>query len=316
VQGAQGAQGLVGQTGREGPPGETGAPGRRGPEGAPGQPGPPGPAAHVHVVHHRFGAGAARSAPSAPGPAHTPRLAVRLAGARASGQEGGDRTYERPREERAAPERAAGQGGEEEAWRRKDLWDHDGARERLAARHRALSEEARRGGRDEWEGRYERHARGGERQSSLAGRRRGDAWHGWDQAPQGTLRARDDYTQVSERAPGPALAAGAERRPLGPNDAVLGPAPSGTAEDGFKKRGSISVSKVDANGYYYLNVAGEVGHEVRAILQGADGYHRHWEGFGQVYSGPVKTGGYGSKDFLQVQDLTTGETEYFRFAFL
>jgi len=36
----------------------------------------------------------------------------------------------------------------------------------------------------------------------------------------------------------------------------------------------------------------------------------------QVYSGPVKTGGYGSKDFLQVQDLTTGETEYFRFAFL
>ena len=30
----------------------------------------------------------------------------------------------------------------------------------------------------------------------------------------------------------------------------------------------------------------------------------------------VKGGNYGSKDFLQAQDLTTGETEYFRFQFL
>ena len=52
------------------------------------------------------------------------------------------------------------------------------------------------------------------------------------------------------------------------------------------------------------------------ILQGADGYHRKWQGFGQVYTGPVKAGNYGSKDFLQTQDLTTGETEYFRFQFL
>lgn len=36
----------------------------------------------------------------------------------------------------------------------------------------------------------------------------------------------------------------------------------------------------------------------------------------QVYTGPVKAGNYGSKDFLQAQDLTTGETEYFRFQFL
>ena len=39
------------------------------------------------------------------------------------------------------------------------------------------------------------------------------------------------------------------------------------AESGFKKRGSIAVSKVDANGYYYLNIAGEVGHRIRAVLQ-------------------------------------------------
>jgi hypothetical protein len=99
-------------------------------------------------------------------------------------------------------------------------------------------------------------------------------------------------------------------------DAVVGPAPTGNAGSDYKKRGSISVSKVDANGYYYLNVAGPVGHEIRTILQGADGYHRKWQGFGQVYTGPVKAGNYGSKDFLQAQDLTTGETEYFRFQFL
>ena len=39
------------------------------------------------------------------------------------------------------------------------------------------------------------------------------------------------------------------------------------AESGFKKRGSFAVSKVDANGYYYLNIAGEVGHRLRATLQ-------------------------------------------------
>ena len=41
-------------------------------------------------------------------------------------------------------------------------------------------------------------------------------------------------------------------------DAVVGPAPTGHAGSDYKKRGSISVSKVDANGYYYLNVAGEL----------------------------------------------------------
>lgn len=39
------------------------------------------------------------------------------------------------------------------------------------------------------------------------------------------------------------------------------------AESGFKKRGSFAVSKVDANGYYYLNIAGQVGHRIRATLQ-------------------------------------------------
>lgn len=50
--------------------------------------------------------------------------------------------------------------------------------------------------------------------------------------------------------------------------------------------------------------------------QGSDGYHRHFQGFGQIYSGPVKSGTFGAKDYLQVQDLNTGETQYFRFQFM
>jgi len=40
------------------------------------------------------------------------------------------------------------------------------------------------------------------------------------------------------------------------------------------------------------------------------------QGFGQIYSGPVKSGAFGGKDYLQVQDLNTGETQYFRFQFM
>lgn len=167
--------------------------------------------------------------------------------------------------------------------------------------------------------------------------KRAAKWQGWDKSPQREARdGEDEYTNVRERgersAP-PQLHQRDEAPPVqrlrhrqqalqqgtasvNLADAVVGPAPTGNAGSDYKKRGTISVSKVDANGYYYLNVAGEVGHEIRTILQGADGYHRKWQGFGQVYTGPVKAGNYGSKDFLQAQDLTTGETEYFRFQFL
>jgi hypothetical protein len=98
-------------------------------------------------------------------------------------------------------------------------------------------------------------------------------------------------------------------------DAIIGPAPSGLTEGGFKKRGSIAVSKIDASGFYYLNIEGEPGHALKCILQGSDGYHRHWKGYGQIYTGPVHEGNYGGKDYLQIQDLVTGEVEYFRFRF-
>ena len=38
-------------------------------------------------------------------------------------------------------------------------------------------------------------------------------------------------------------------------------------EGGFKKRGSIAVSKIDASGFYYLNIEGEPGHALKCILQ-------------------------------------------------
>jgi hypothetical protein len=50
-------------------------------------------------------------------------------------------------------------------------------------------------------------------------------------------------------------------------------------------------------------------------MQGSDGYHRHWKGYGQIYTGPIHEGKYGGKDYLQIQDLVTGEVEYFRFRF-
>ncbi|EKX36605.1 hypothetical protein GUITHDRAFT_155208 [Guillardia theta CCMP2712] len=98
-------------------------------------------------------------------------------------------------------------------------------------------------------------------------------------------------------------------------DAIIGPSPSGLTDGGFKKRGSIAVSKIDASGFYYLNIQGEAGHALKTILQGSDGYHRHWKGYGQIYTGPIHEGNYGGKDYLQIQDLVTGEVEYFRFRF-
>jgi len=55
--------------------------------------------------------------------------------------------------------------------------------------------------------------------------------------------------------------------------------------------------------------------ESRHTQQGSDGYHRHWKGYGQIYTGPIHEGKYGGKDYLQIQDLVTGEVEYFRFRF-
>ena len=84
--------------------------------------------------------------------------------------------------------------------------------------------------------------------------------------------------------------------------------------------GSISVSRVDGIGgladYYYLNIMGEVGHELKVILESEEGYHRSWQEFGSVWSDKIhKPGTSGRKagevDHLQVQDLQTGEIAFF-----
>ena len=38
-------------------------------------------------------------------------------------------------------------------------------------------------------------------------------------------------------------------------------------DGGYKKRGSLAVSKIDAAGFYYLNIEGEPGHALKCILQ-------------------------------------------------
>ena len=48
---------------------------------------------------------------------------------------------------------------------------------------------------------------------------------------------------------------------------VVAQAPSGLTDGGYKKRGSLAVSKIDAAGFYYLNIEGEPGHALKCILQ-------------------------------------------------
>uniref|UniRef100_A0A7S4NVH1 Carbonic anhydrase n=1 Tax=Guillardia theta TaxID=55529 RepID=A0A7S4NVH1_GUITH len=84
--------------------------------------------------------------------------------------------------------------------------------------------------------------------------------------------------------------------------------------------GSISLSRVNGLGnkeeYYYLSVMGAVGHELSVYIEGSDGYHRDWKGYGSVWTGPVHdedARGHGIVDYVQVQDMQTGELAYFRF---
>eukprot|EP00291_Cryptomonas_curvata_P013564 CAMPEP_0172187616 /NCGR_PEP_ID=MMETSP1050-20130122/21443_1 /TAXON_ID=233186 /ORGANISM="Cryptomonas curvata, Strain CCAP979/52" /LENGTH=484 /DNA_ID=CAMNT_0012861971 /DNA_START=23 /DNA_END=1474 /DNA_ORIENTATION=+ len=89
---------------------------------------------------------------------------------------------------------------------------------------------------------------------------------------------------------------------------------------GYRKEimSEISLSKVNGinSDCYYLSVQGPVGHKLTAILEGSDGYHRHWVDYGAIWSSCVhQNDGTGSRpasqDFLQVQDEVTGEVQYF-----
>ncbi len=86
--------------------------------------------------------------------------------------------------------------------------------------------------------------------------------------------------------------------------------------------GTIEVSKVQGKGslsdYYFLNVMVPVGHRLRVILTGSDGYTKSWEEYNSVWSDKIHKPGSaarqaGTTDHLQVQDLLTGEIAFFRF---
>ena len=92
--------------------------------------------------------------------------------------------------------------------------------------------------------------------------------------------------------------------------------------EGYAKptSGSISLSRVhgmgNLNNYNYLTVTGEDGHQIRAVLEGSDGYHKSWDGYGSVWTGPIHNRlarGDGIVDYVQVKDMQSGEMAYFRF---
>lgn len=92
--------------------------------------------------------------------------------------------------------------------------------------------------------------------------------------------------------------------------------------EGYAKStgGTLSVSRVHGIGalknYYYLSIMGEVGHQIKAVLEGSDGYSRDWSGYGSIWSDKIHNEverGEGIVDYLQVQDMQTGEIAYFRF---
>lgn len=55
--------------------------------------------------------------------------------------------------------------------------------------------------------------------------------------------------------------------------------------------GSLSVSRVNGvaknSAYYYLSVMGEVGHHIRVHLEGSDGYHKNWDGYGSIWTDQI-----------------------------
>jgi len=103
---------------------------------------------------------------------------------------------------------------------------------------------------------------------------------------------------------------------------VANPTPLCLNGEGYAKPtgGSISLSRVhgmgNLNNYNYLTVTGEDGHQIRAVLEGSDGYHKSWDGYGSVWTGPIHNRlarGDGIVDYVQVKDIQTGEIAYFRF---
>jgi hypothetical protein len=97
---------------------------------------------------------------------------------------------------------------------------------------------------------------------------------------------------------------------------------SGSCFPRERGQGSIRLTKTDGVGsrkdYYYLNVAGPLGHELAVLLRSSDGYSREWNAVGDLWTDrihqPCAEGRTpAAVDLVQVTDAVTGEMAFFRF---
>ena len=96
-------------------------------------------------------------------------------------------------------------------------------------------------------------------------------------------------------------------------DHIYGPNPTTLDRKGVEREGYFTMAKIHSGMYYYINLEGVSNHHIKLIMQGTDGYNREFEGYGSIYTGPLYAGDHGVRDYFEVQDLVSGDVEFFRF---
>lgn len=94
---------------------------------------------------------------------------------------------------------------------------------------------------------------------------------------------------------------------------ILGSEETHLSAHGLENKGTFDIDKVVAGKFYYLDITGFANHHIRCVLQGSDGYQRTFQGYGMIYSGPIHVGKKGVRDYLEMEDLVTGEVQFFRY---
>jgi hypothetical protein len=97
-------------------------------------------------------------------------------------------------------------------------------------------------------------------------------------------------------------------------DHIYGPNPTTLDRKGVEREGYFTMAKIHSGMFYYINLDGVSNHHIKLIMQGTDGYNREYEGYGSIYTGPIYDGDHGVRDYFEVQDLVSGDVEFFRFS--
>jgi len=97
-------------------------------------------------------------------------------------------------------------------------------------------------------------------------------------------------------------------------DHIYGPNPTTLDRKGVEREGYFTMAKIHSGNFYYINLEGVSNHHIKLIMQGTDGYNREFEGYGSIYTGPLYDGDHGVRDYFEVQDLVSGDVEFFRFS--